>query len=114
MHCGNREGYRGGARGGRRTRRRARGSVSHRGCHLKSNVSLHVVEGATFKFIPEPAKYPPVLTRWEGVEAMNYSPLIYAFEQENIAITGKGTLDGSASLENWWGWNRKQPGEPTL
>ena len=35
---------------------------------------------------------------------MNYSALIYAFEQENIAITGEGTLDGSASNETWWGW----------
>ena len=82
--------------------------------HLKSNVNLHVSEGATLKFIPDPAKYLPlVYTRWEGIELMNYSPLIYAFEQENLAITGKGTLDGSASLENWWGWNKKLPGQAT-
>ncbi|MEO6243816.1 MAG: glycoside hydrolase family 28 protein [Opitutaceae bacterium] len=88
--------------------------VFHTGAvHLKSNVNLHLVAGATLKFIPEPAKYPLVLTRWEGVECMNYSPLIYAFEQENIAVTGQGTLDGSASNANWWGWNRKQPGQPT-
>lgn len=80
--------------------------------HLKSNVNLHVSEGATLKFIPEPAKYLPlVFTRWEGVELMNYSPLIYAFEQENIAVTGQGTLDGSANYDNWWAWKRKQPGQ---
>ena len=68
--------------------------------HLKSNVNLHVLEGATLKFIPDPAKYLPVVfTRFEGTECMNYSPLIYAFEQENIAVTGKGTLDGSASMK---------------
>lgn len=78
--------------------------------HLKSHVNLHVAEGATLKFIPDPAKYPTVLTRWEGVECMNYSPLIYAFEQENIAISGKGLLDGSASRDNWWSWNTR----PTL
>jgi unsaturated rhamnogalacturonyl hydrolase len=88
--------------------------VFHTGAvHLKSNVNLHVAKGATLKFIPDPAKYPIVLTRWEGVECMNYSPLIYAFEQENIAITGQGTLDGSASVENWWGWNHKQAGSTT-
>jgi len=38
------------------------------------------------------ARYPLVLTRWEGVELMNYSPFIYAFEQENIAVTGEGTF----------------------
>ena len=75
--------------------------------HLKSNVNLHVPEGATLKFIPDPAKYlPVVLTRFEGTECMNYSPLIYAFEQQNLAITGKGVLDGSASAENWWAWKR--------
>ena len=75
--------------------------------HLKSNVNLHIAEGATLKFIPDPAKYlPVVLTRFEGTECMNFSPPIYAFEQENLAITGKGTLDGSASAENWWAWKR--------
>lgn len=90
--------------------------VFHTGAvHLLSNVNLHVAAGATLKFIPDPAKYLPVVfTRWEGVECMNYSPLIYAFEQENIAITGQGILDGSASFENWWAWNRKQPGKPAL
>jgi unsaturated rhamnogalacturonyl hydrolase len=71
--------------------------------HLKSGVNLHVAEGATLKFSPDPMKFLPVVrTRFEGTECMNYSPLIYAFEQENIAITGKGTLDGSASWETWW------------
>jgi polygalacturonase len=42
---------------------------------------------------------------------MNYSPLIYAYEQENIAITGKGILDGQGGSQNlsngsagWWSW----------
>lgn len=76
--------------------------------HLKSNVNLYVSEGATLKFSADSEKYLPVVyTRFEGTECMNYSPLIYAFEQENIAITGTGTLDGSASDQNWWAWNRK-------
>src|SRR5205085_1230806 len=76
--------------------------------HLRSHVSLYVSEGATLKFSSDPAKYLPVVyTRFEGTECMNYSPLIYAFEQENIAVTGTGTLDGSAADENWWAWNRK-------
>lgn len=73
--------------------------------HLKSNVNLHVTEGAVIKFHRDPKKYLPlVFTRWEGVECMNYSPLIYAYEQENIAITGKGMLDGQASNTYWWPW----------
>ena len=39
--------------------------------HLRSNVNLHVSEGATIRFSRDPAAYlPVVLTRWEGVELM--------------------------------------------
>jgi unsaturated rhamnogalacturonyl hydrolase len=78
---------------------------------LRSNVNLHVGEGATLRWIFDPAKYPLVFTRWEGVECMNYSPFIYAFEEENIAVTGTGTLDGGADETTWWAWNRKEPGQ---
>jgi polygalacturonase len=77
--------------------------------HLKSNVNLHVSDGAVINFFVDPNKYMPVVyTRFEGTECMNYSPLVYAYEQENIAITGKGILDGRASNENWWRWKRSQ------
>lgn len=74
--------------------------------HLLSNIDLHIAEGATLKFSTEPAHYLPVVrTRWEGVDCYNYSALIYAFEQENIAITGSGTLDGQAENGVWWDWS---------
>ena len=72
--------------------------------HLKSNVNLHLVEGAVLLFSTDPAHYPIVFTRWEGIELMNYSPFIYARKQKNIAITGSGTLDGQGSAEHWWAW----------
>ncbi len=73
--------------------------------HLASNVNLHVESGATIAFSQDPPKYlPVVLTRFEGVEVMSYSPLIYAIDCENIAITGRGTLDGQADNEHWWPW----------
>ena len=59
--------------------------------HLKSNVDLHVSEGATLLFDTHPSSYPLVFTRWEGMELMNYSPLIYAHGEKNIAVTGKGS-----------------------
>jgi polygalacturonase len=71
---------------------------------LKSNVNLHISSGATVRFARDPGKYPLVFTRWEGIELMNYSPFIYAFEEENIAITGAGHIDGNASCEHWWPW----------
>lgn len=71
--------------------------------HLLSNVNLHIEEGAIVKFSTEPTDYAPqVPTRWEGIDCMGMSPLIYAYRQENIAVTGKGILDGQASWENWW------------
>jgi len=74
--------------------------------HLKSNVNLEVSEGATIKFSQNPKDYLPVVfSRWEGVELFNYSPFIYAFEQQNIAVTGRGTLDGQSNNESWWPWN---------
>lgn len=80
--------------------------------HLLSNVNLHVTEDATLSFYTDPAKYLPVVfTRFEGTEFMNYSPLVYAYEQENIAITGSGMLDGNASYDNWWIWKQNKEGE---
>jgi polygalacturonase len=81
--------------------------------HLLGNVNLHVSAGATVLFSTDPAAYMPVvLTRWEGVELMNYSPLVYAYGQENVAITGEGTLDGQAGPERWWDWKPRQGAQP--
>ena len=71
---------------------------------LRSGVNLHVSQGATVRFSQDPRKYPLVFTRWEGIELMNFSPFIYAFEQENIAISGKGTIDGNSGCQHWWPW----------
>ena len=73
--------------------------------HLKSNVDLDLAEGATLRFSTDPKSYLPVVfTRYECTEVMNYSPFIYALGQENIAITGHGTLDGQGSKGVWYSW----------
>jgi polygalacturonase len=73
--------------------------------YLKSNVNFYISQDAVVKFSTDPNQYlPAVFTRWEGVECMNYSPLIYAYKEKNIAVTGKGTLDGQGSFDNWWKW----------
>ena len=77
--------------------------------HLQSNVNLHVTKHATILFSQDTRKYLPVVfTRFEGVELMNYSPFIYAYAQEHLALTGSGTIDGNASNEVWWPWKGKQ------
>lgn len=77
---------------------------------LRSRVNLHLAKGAVVRFATDPARYlPPVLTRWEGMELMGYSPLVYALDEESIAVTGEGTLDGGASETAWWPWKGKGP-----
>ena len=75
--------------------------------HLQSNINLHLSEGAVLKFSDNPADYLPVVfTRWAGFECYNYSPLIYAHNCENIAITGPGSIDGNG--RDWWAWEKQQ------
>lgn len=77
--------------------------------HLKSNVNLHLADSAKITFSVNTKDYPIVSGRWEGMELMNYSALIYAYGQRNIAITGKGTLDGNATDSDWYSWNMGNP-----
>ena len=73
--------------------------------HLLSNVDLHLEDGATILFSQDPAAYLPVVfTRWQGIELMNYSPFIYCYGQRNVAVTGRGTLNGQADDNHWWNW----------
>ena len=67
--------------------------VWHTGAiNLLSKVDLHLKEGATLRFSTDPATYLPVVrTRWQAVEVYNYSSLIRAEGQTDIAITGSGT-----------------------
>lgn len=70
---------------------------------LKSNVNFHLEEGAVLKFLTDQSLYfPGVITRWEGLDCYNARPLIYAYGETNIAITGKGTIDGQGSNDTWW------------
>ncbi len=77
--------------------------------HLDNNVNLHLEDEAHVMFTTDYAQYEKVYTRWEGVRCYNYSPLIYAYEKENIAVTGKGILDGQADKEEYWlPWKKTQ------
>jgi unsaturated rhamnogalacturonyl hydrolase len=72
---------------------------------LKSDVNLHLETDSILKFSTDPHAYLPlVFTRFEGTELYNYSPLIYALGEQNVAVTGSGTLDGQADASNWFAW----------
>lgn len=67
---------------------------------LKSDVNLHLEEGAYLKFSGKSSDFLPVVhTRWEGTELYGHSPMIYAYHANNIAITGKGTIDAQGGIE---------------
>lgn len=76
--------------------------------YLKSNVNLYLSDGATIVFSRDTKDYPLVLSRWEGMDCMNYSAQIYAYGEKNIAVTGKGTLDGNADKAHWWPWKARK------
>lgn len=67
---------------------------------LKSDVNLHLQEDACLLFSGKANDFlPEVLTRWEGTELYGYSPMVYAYHANNIAITGKGTIDAQGGHE---------------
>lgn len=67
---------------------------------IPSDTTLFIGENAEIRFLNDPQYYPPVYTRWEGVECFAMHPLVYASGKKNIKITGKGTLNGCG--EPWW------------
>jgi len=76
---------------------------------LESNITLDLAPGSTLLFSTDTFDYPLVKTRWEGIECMNYAPLIYAYKCENVAITGGGTIDGAGAA--WWDWAKADNGK---
>lgn len=97
---------------------------------LKSNVNVHLAKGAHVYFSNDPddfAKYGDydcgpngklVISRWQSNDCLNYSPLVYAYGQTNIALTGEdwtSILDGQGGVpradgETWWDWKGKAKG----
>lgn len=76
--------------------------------HLRSNVDLHLERDAVLRFgRPGEITLPIVLTRWEGIEVYNYSPLIYARDCTNVAITGQGVCDGQGG-QGFFQWRVHQ------
>ena len=76
--------------------------------HLVSNTSLEIQKGAKIIFGINQADYLPVVpTSWEGTFINNYSPLVYAYQAENVSITGEGVIDGNGK-EGFSKWYDKQ------
>jgi len=78
--------------------------------HLRSGVDLHLAgTNSILQFNTDPNAYlPAVFTRFEGIECYNYAPLISAVGQQDVAVTGAGTLDGQADDSTWLAWTRSK------
>ncbi|MDB5748857.1 MAG: endopolygalacturonase [Massilia sp.] len=99
---------------------------------LKSNVNVHLAKGARVYFSNDPndfAKYGDhdcgpngklVISRWQSNDCLNYSPMVYAYNQTNIALTGEdwtSILDGQGGVpqangDTWWDWKGKRKAGP--
>ena len=76
------------------------GEYETAGLVLKSGVELHLEPGAVLRFTDAFDAYPVIRTRWEGYEQPSYRPLLYARDARDIAVTGRGTLEGRGA--RWW------------
>jgi len=62
---------------------------------LKSRVNLHLADGALLQFTDDHTHYPLVKGNWEGLPQMRNQSPISASNTTDIAITGKGIIDGN-------------------
>jgi len=92
---------------------------------LRSNVHVHLQAGAHILFSQNPEHYARhgdfdcgangklTLSRWQSNDCLNYSPMVYAVNARNIALTGEdwtSKLDGQGGVafneagDCWWSW----------
>jgi len=74
--------------------------------HFVDNMTLFIESGATLHFSTDfDDYYPMVQVRFQGIDFKNFSPLLYAYQVKNIAIKGRGTIDGHGEV--WMKFNRE-------
>ncbi len=71
---------------------------------MHNNVTLSLDAGATLLGSENPTDYPVIAGRWEGADQKTYAPLIAGSDLDNIAVLGRGTIDGRGSI--WWKLHR--------
>lgn len=76
---------------------------------LKSNIELRLAPGAVLSFSDNPADYPVVTSRWEGIKTLVYASCIFGADLENVSVTGQGIIEGNGSA--WWERQKNRPEE---
>ncbi len=77
--------------------------------HFRDRIELHLEDGAEIRFSQNPGDYLPVVFMQRGgVWCYTYSPFLYGRDCEDVAVTGRGTLNGQG--QSWWPWAKNQPG----
>ena len=79
---------------------------------LKTGVTLEIPEGVTLTGSQNLADFPEFPTRIAGIEMTWPSALINVRDQHDVAITGRGTIDGNGQI--WWKkyWDIRRDYEP--
>ena len=67
---------------------------------LKSNMQMRLDEGVEIRGVQGLAAYPEMQTRVAGIEMKWPAALINVYEQSNVKLGGKGTVDGDGKI--WW------------
>ena len=73
---------------------------------LYDNITLHLDVGALLVGSESPADYPIISMRWEGLTRPTHAPLITGVGLRNIAVTGRGVIDGRGAV--WWQRHREK------
>jgi polygalacturonase len=73
---------------------------------LKSNVNLHIQKSAIVLFTGDKSQYALIEGSYEGKKAARNQSPISATGVENVAITGKGIIDGNGDV--WRAVNKAQ------
>ncbi|WP_224450360.1 glycoside hydrolase family 28 protein [Haloprofundus salilacus] len=67
---------------------------------VSSDTTLHLEAGATLQFERDYDAFPMVESRWEGWDQVGFHPCLWIADAENVAVTGRGTIDGQGDY--WW------------
>ena len=67
---------------------------------LCSHMTLEVQSGATLRFLQDEAAFPQIPLEFEGIPKALPMPCVYAEDEEDVVVTGGGTIDGQGDY--WW------------